>query len=202
MSAIAAAASAIAAFASVFASAWIAALTRRILQIQIVPSVSIDFDHKVGSDRQRTATIVNESACDLYDLSVSVCIATDFEEVNGGVRPTVHKLVERYDLQRWIIPKVLRGRFKCGAKVQVDSDSWFTHAREVLSLPNLTAAERTARGLVEIDISCRRTADNRRFDSKYTYIVQRSNGKLFALPFDRSNPADIDKRIILKPIDE
>jgi hypothetical protein len=202
MSAIAAAASAIAAVASVLASAWLAALTRRMLQIQIVPSISIDFDHEVGSERQRVATIVNESACDLYDLSVRVRIAADFEEVNGGVRPTVYKLVERYDLQRWIIPKVLRRRFKCGAKAQVDSDSWFTHAREVLSLPNLKAAERTARGLVEIDISCRRTADNRRFDSKYAYIVQRSKGKLFALPCDRSNPADVDKCLILKPIDE
>jgi len=201
-SAVAATASAIAAFASFFASVRLANLMNRTLQVQIQPSVSIDFDHEVGADRERMATVENMNACDLYDLYVRVSIVAAFEEVDGEITPTVLRSVGKHDLQHWIIPRLWRRRFGVGEKVKLDSDSWFTHAREVLSLPNLTAAERAARGTVIIDIACRRAADNRRFDFQYAYIVRKIAGSLHAWPaVDSKNPANADRKIIVRPVD-
>jgi hypothetical protein len=201
LSAAAATASAIAAFASLFTSVRLAALTSRSLEVQIEPSISVDFDHKVTSDRERMATVVNASACPLIDLSLRVSIVSAFEESDQGIRPTVSKLVGNHDLQLWLIPGLWRRCFRAGRKVKVDSDSWFTHAREVLSLPNLTATERTARGMVVIDIGCRRAADNRRFNFQYLYVVRKTGGHLIALPCGGLNPADADYKIIVKPVD-
>lgn len=201
-SAVAATASAIAAFASVFISIRLATLTRLTLQVQIEPSVSIDFDHKVGTDRERMATVVNERACDVYDLHLRVSIVSDFDETKDGIRPTVYKLVGDHDLQRWIVPRVWRRRFSVGGKIEVDSDSWFTHAREVLSVASLTPAERTARGMVMINVACRRAADNRRFNFEYVYVVQGPVGRLIAFPCAGSNPADAEHRLIVRPVDD
>ena len=103
LSAIAATASATAAFASLYVSVRLAELTSRALQVQIEPSISVEFDHKVGVERSRIAVVENLSACDLYDLTVRVSNVSAFEEADGGIRPTVLKSVGVHDLQIWVI---------------------------------------------------------------------------------------------------
>jgi hypothetical protein len=200
MLAVSAVASATAAIASSFTSIWLAKLAGRTLQVQIEPSVSVDFDHDVSSGRRRIAFVVNDSACDIQDVSLRVSIPCAFEEEDGALKSTVLKCVGYHDLQRWIIPRLWRSKFRAGARAEIDSDSWFAHAREVVTLASLPEEERAMRGFVILDVTCRRAADNRRFKFEYIYRVHvTDNWQYVALPYSGSNPADSEYRIIVKP---
>lgn len=192
-------ASAAAAIASAFTSVWLARLASRTLQVQITPSVGIDFDHNASSDRRGEAAVINDGACDLREVHVQVSIPAAFEEEEGALKSTVMKCVGSYDVDRWIIPRVWHRWFKPGERVEIDSADWFTHAREVLSVENLPTNERAMRSLVAIDVTCRRAADNRKFAFKYDYRVHVTDDwKYIALPFSGSNPVDAGSQIILQ----
>ena len=151
VSAASAAASAVAAIASAFTSIWLAKMARRTLHVQIEPSISIDFDHDASGKRRKIAYVINDGACDLKDVYLQVSIPDAFEEKDGTMTPMIFKSVGNHDLQLWIIPRLWHRNFKSGVRVEVDSDSWFTHAREVLALTSLPEEQRAMRGFVILD---------------------------------------------------
>lgn len=183
LSAVAAAASAVAAF-------WSARAADHALQIQIEPSISIEFDNEVGTPRdRRLAVVTNESSCHIADLFIRVNIHPDPSNV------TVMKTVASHDFRRW-----WRRKWAAGTKDELDCDLWFKHARDTIPLVSAENEKVTA-GIVILEVSCRRAADRRKFDFAYVYRVTPDNhGRYFALPIKGQNPADAPKRMIIHSI--
>jgi len=171
------------------------------LQVQIAPSISVDFDNSLGAGHEeRQAVVANESGCDVTDLVIRVCIPGDFRESRSAEEASVMKCVENYDLVDRTPKTFWRRKWAPGMAAKIACTRWFTHAREILALPGLSREEKAIRSTVVLEISCRRAADKRKFEFVYVYRVMLTDDwRYFVIPIQGDNPADAGKRMILEP---
>lgn len=168
-------------------------------QLQIEPSIAVAFDNNVGMPGKRTAVVTNESGCDITDLTLSVSIPAEVKTTDETIEGSVMKHVATHELNRRSWRTLWQRRWTPGASAQVDCEAWFIHAREILTLSALTTEEKTLRGTVILDVSCRRVADKRKFRAFYVYrVMLLDNQHFMALPIEGENPADAGKRLILR----